>query len=252
MLSKRPHPMIGRLSELLVSGNRGRFLDMATSPRSPLDYKIQSPGGGLKNYDLGGVGLGIVAALEKSSGDGGREVLAKYAISSPNSNRSDPIPVNSGKNCLRFEGVFDEMEMESLEDYTCVTRRDPGNSFTKVYYGGGKGGKNGNGAAAARTHDKLSVFCIAKELPATYSDDVASYPASDFLSSCHLCKKKLHGKDIYMYRGEKGFCSAACRSSHILKDERKEQCRSEVARSADVSSSSYTRSPIFSTGIVVI
>jgi len=54
-------------------------------------------------------------------------------------------------------------------------------------------------------------------------------------------------------RGEKAFCSPECRSRQIMMDERKEQqCRSEAPRSADVSSSSYTRGQIFLTGIVAI
>lgn len=254
MLGKRTHPMIGRLSELLVSANRGWFLDVATSPRGPLDWRVQSPRGGLKNYHLGGVGLGIVAALEKScTGDGGCEVLAKYAICSHDSSRSEPIPVNSGKNFVSFfDGVG--MDMESLEDYTYVTRREPDKSIiTRVYYDGGRCGEQGqHGTGLARRLDKIGGISVAKESPATYADDVKVYPTSDFLSSCDLCKKKLHGKDIFMYRGEKAFCSVECRSSRIMKDELKEQCRLEVARSADISSSSYTRSSIFSTGIIVI
>lgn len=230
--------MIGRLSELLVSGNRAGFMDVSTSPRSPLEYRIQSPRG-LKNYDIGGVGLGIVAALEKSCSDGTHEILAKYAICSPNMNRSDPIPVNSGKRCNC--GVK-EMEVESLEDYTYVTSHGPDKSLTKVYY------DNGN----KRMNDRVTVVSMARESPARFSDEFALYPTSDFLSSCHLCKKKLHGKDIYMYRGEKAFCSNECRSRQIMIDERKEQCRKEIPRSADVSSSPYTTSPIFSTGILAI
>lgn len=55
-----------------------------------------------------------------------------------------------------------------------------------------------------------------------------------------------------IYRGEKAFCSNECRSRQIVMDERKEQCRSEASRSADVSSSPYTRGQIFSTGILAI
>ncbi|KAJ9168069.1 hypothetical protein P3X46_019641 [Hevea brasiliensis] len=242
MLSKRTHPMMERLSELFVSGNRGGFLDVSSaSPRSALEYRLQSPRG-LKNYDLGGVGLGIVAALEKPSSDGGHEILAKYAIYSPNMNRSDPISVSSGKNCERCNNCdLKEMEMESLEDYTYVTSHGPDKSSTKVYYDNGKKG-----------HDRIGVVSMDRESPARFVDEAALYPTSDFLSSCHLCRKRLHGKDIYMYRGEKAFCSMECRSRQIMIDERKEQCRSKVSRSADVSSSSYTRSPIFSTGILAI
>ncbi|EEF46243.1 FCS-Like Zinc finger 13 [Ricinus communis] len=258
MLGKRTNPMIGRLSELLVSGNRAAgFLDVATapSPRSPLDYRIQSPRG-LKNYDLGGVGLGIVAALEKStysSSDGtssGHEILAKYAIlcSSNNTTRSDPIPVKIGLSLHK-----EMLEIDSLDDYTYVTTHGPDNkSMTKVYYDHGQKGHRRIGFDST-TDNSFGVVSVIKETPAParFVDEVA-YPTSDFLSSCHLCKKKLHGKDIYMYRGEKAFCSAECRSRQIMIDERKEQCRSEVQRSADVSSSPYTTSPIFSAGILAI
>ncbi|CAK7352370.1 unnamed protein product [Dovyalis caffra] len=216
MLGKRTNLMIGRLSELLVSGNRARLMDANTSPRSPLDYKIQSPRG-LKNYyDLGGVGLGIVAALDKSS-EGGM----KFCL------------INSGKTCKRFNCGFEEMEMESLEDYTYVTIHGPNQSFTKVYYDGGEYGKRGHQKYDRRC-ENMGFISVTKELPAKVVKDVSVYPTSDFLSSCHLCRKKLHGKDIYMYRGEKAFCSVECRSSQIMIDERKEQCRPEVARSADM------------------
>ncbi|KAJ0030858.1 hypothetical protein Pint_13539 [Pistacia integerrima] len=238
MLGNRPRPVIGKLSALLVSGNRAAgFLDMGSSPRGPLDLKIQSPRG-LKCYDVGGVGLGIVAALEKcssSSSDGGREILAKFAVCSPTSfSKSSPIPVRSGRNC-------DRCEMESLEDYTYVTCHGPNKSFTKVYY-------DGDERKISSGDDR-----IIKESPArVVAEETSVYPTSEFMSSCNLCRKKLHGKDIYMYRGEKAFCSTECRSRQIMMDERKEHCRSEVSRSADMSSSPYTRDHIFLTGILAI
>ncbi|KAG6771979.1 hypothetical protein POTOM_023374 [Populus tomentosa] len=249
MVGKRTNPMIGRLSELLVSGTRAKFMDANTSPRSPLDYINQSPKG-LKNYhDLGGVGLGIVAALDKPSNtDVGHEVLAKYAVCRSNLNRSNPIPVNSGKDCEILSCGFEEMDMKSLEDYTYVTIHAPNQSFTKVYYDGGERGKRGHD----RRCENMGCTSVPKRSPAGVAEDVPVYPTSDFLSSCHLCRKKLYGRDIYIYRGEKGFCSVECRSSQIMMDERKEQCRSEVARSADVSSSPFKTSPIFSTGILAI
>lgn len=233
MLGNRPRPVIGKLSALLVSGNRAGLSDVGTSPRGPLDLKIQSPRCGLRCYDVGGVGLGIVAALEKSGTDCGHEILAKFAVCSNNKSISPPVPVSSGKNCER---CFQDLEIESLEDYTYVTCHGPNNkSVTRVYYDG-------------------SVTTV-KESSASFAEDdvsAAYYPTSDFLSSCHLCKKNLHGKDIYMYRGEKAFCSNECRSTQIMMDERKEQCRADAPRSADVASSPYTRDHIFSTGILAI
>ncbi|KAF2304129.1 hypothetical protein GH714_027946 [Hevea brasiliensis] len=131
-------------------------------------------------------------------------------------NRSDPISVISGKNCERCNNCdLKEMETESLEDYTYVTSHGPDKSSTKVYYDNGKKG-----------HDRIGVVSMDRESPARFVDEAAL--------------------------GEKAFCSMECRSRQIMIDERKEQCRSKVSRSADVSSSSYTRSPIFSTGILAI
>ncbi|XVE97867.1 hypothetical protein REPUB_Repub03eG0055700 [Reevesia pubescens] len=235
MLAKRPCPMIGKLSEMLVSCNKSGFLDVGTSPRSPLDLKSPSARGNLKRYDVAGVGLGIVAALEKS-------------ICSSNLSRSNGIVVNCGKNCDRFRGRYENLEMESLEeDYTYVTSHGPGKSTTKVYYDGGEEQRRSS------TGHARNMFGAVKETRSAsrFVEDV-TYPTSDFLSSCHLCRKKLHGKDIYMYRGEKAFCSSECRSTQIMMDERKEQCRSEASRSAKVSSSPYNTGQIFSTGILAI
>lgn len=59
---------------------------------------------------------------------------------------------------------------------------------------------------------------------------------------------------VWFYRGDKAFCSTECRSTQIMNDERKEQCRAEASRrSGDVSSSSYSRDEIFfSAGILAI
>ncbi|KAK2645066.1 hypothetical protein Ddye_020261 [Dipteronia dyeriana] len=236
MLGKRPRPMISKLSALLVSGNRAGFLDVGSSPRSPFELKIQSPRS-LKHYDVGGVGLGIVAALDHG---GGCENLTKFSVCSSSLKTSSPIPVGSGKNrdrCNRGGGDFEEME--SLEDYTYVTcHAGPNKTSTKVYYDGVHQTNTKNGFHSKNNNNKSPKT--------TFVDDFSAYPTSDFLSSCHLCSKKLHGKDIYMYRGEKAFCSTECRSRQIMMDERKEQCRS------DVSSSPYTRDQIFSTGILAI
>ncbi|XP_010535233.1 PREDICTED: uncharacterized protein LOC104810583 [Tarenaya hassleriana] len=44
-----------------------------------------------------------------------------------------------------------------------------------------------------------------------------------YLKRCHLCKKKLRqDKDVYMYRGDLGFCTVECRDRQILMDERDE------------------------------
>ncbi|XP_022730532.1 uncharacterized protein LOC111285375 [Durio zibethinus] len=242
MLGKRPRPMIGKLSELLLSGNKPGLLDVVTSPRSPLDFKSPSPRG-LKRYDVGGVGLGIVAALDNSSSDS-----CRHAICSSNLNRSTAIVVNPCRNSDRFRGKYEDLEVESLEDYTYVTSHGHGKSSSKVYYDGVERVEQ---RKSSSRHDRNRFGAVKKTPAARFVEDV-TYPTSDFLSSCHLCRKKLHGKDIYMYRGEKAFCSPECRSTQIMMDERKEQCRSEASRSAKVSTSSHNTEQIFSTGILAV
>ncbi|KAK8660678.1 hypothetical protein V6N13_051593 [Hibiscus sabdariffa] len=181
MLGKRARPLIGNLPELLVPSHKPAFWDPLRSPRGPFELKTPSPRG-LKRYDGsgGGVGLGIIASMEKS------------ILSSP------ATVVNHGA----LKGGFVGLE----EDYTLViSHHGPGKSSTKVYFNGERQGTDNDNSG----HDRNRLFGAVKEPPSPSStarlvEDV-EYPTLDFLSSCHLCKKKLHGKDIYMYRGEKGF-----------------------------------------------
>ncbi|KFK44308.1 hypothetical protein AALP_AA1G241200 [Arabis alpina] len=54
--------------------------------------------------------------------------------------------------------------------------------------------------------------------------DYYSTQTGDFLRSCSLCKRHLvPGRDIYMYRGDRGFCSLECRQKQITVDERKKK-----------------------------
>ncbi|XP_061982722.1 uncharacterized protein LOC133702399 [Populus nigra] len=44
-----------------------------------------------------------------------------------------------------------------------------------------------------------------------------------YLKSCYLCNKILSlDKDVYMYRGDQGFCSIECRNRQIVLDEMRE------------------------------
>ncbi|XP_033136707.1 FCS-Like Zinc finger 11 isoform X3 [Brassica rapa] len=82
-----------------------------------------------------------------------------------------------------------EDEMEMSEDYTCIITHGPNPKTTHIY------------------GDQVS------ELD-------SMFPLDNFLSVCNFCNKKLVlGKDIYMYRGEKAFCSAECRSEEMTIDE---------------------------------
>ncbi|KAF8034003.1 hypothetical protein BT93_C0318 [Corymbia citriodora subsp. variegata] len=241
MLGKRSRSVIGKLSELLISGSAGLLeVAAAASPRSPFDFKIQSSPRGPRSYDLGGVGLGIVAALEKS-GDAKILLLPRCYACGPGSPLPGASRVGSSSAVAPDD---DDGDME--EDYTYVTFHGPDQSFTMVYYGEGEcdgAGRGGCGEGGGRGESVRRAGRVGG------GEGGPVFQTLDFLNSCQFCGKKLHGEDIYMYRGEKAFCSAECRSTQIMKDERKEQCRSEAPRAAGRSGSPQQ---IFSTSILAI
>jgi len=160
---------------------------------------------GLKNYDQGGVGLGIVVALDKSANvSSGREILVKYALCGPLLTRSSPIAVSPGsaKNTHGTNNNDNSAEMmEGIgEEFTYVTCHGPNNSVnTRVYY---EPGEYGNIVGHNRIGSSGGVgrnFGVFKTSPARIFDDQGGSD-SYFLSTCCLCRKTLHGKDIYMYR----------------------------------------------------
>ncbi|XP_022722615.1 uncharacterized protein LOC111279826 [Durio zibethinus] len=75
------------------------------------------------------------------------------------------------------------------------------------------------------------------------SSSQLNYAVPAFLEQCVLCKRKLlPGNDIYMYKGDKAFCSVECRCRQIFMDEeeslRKENCSMAAIKPSTSSSSS--------------
>ncbi|GMH02410.1 hypothetical protein Nepgr_004249 [Nepenthes gracilis] len=99
-------------------------------------------------------------------------------------------------------------EMALYEDYTCVISHGPNPRTTRIF--GNSVVESCFGAAGSPAARKNVGF--------SWSENLSPLP-DNFLSCCHLCKKQLgHGKDIYMYRGEKAFCSQECRCQEMLFD----------------------------------
>ncbi|CAK8571896.1 unnamed protein product [Lathyrus sativus] len=88
------------------------------------------------------------------------------------------------------KGVLSLSEMEVYEEYTCVIS---------------------HGANPKTTH--IFDNCVV--------GSYCSVPNSlNFLSFCYTCKIHLqHTKDIFIYRGEKAFCSQECRNQEMMLDE---------------------------------
>ncbi|KAG2309643.1 hypothetical protein Bca4012_081237 [Brassica carinata] len=65
-----------------------------------------------------------------------------------------------------------------------------------------------------------------------YNSFFGSQEEPHFLESCSLCRKHLAlNSDIFMYRGDKAFCSKECREEQIESDEAKEKRLRLSARS---------------------
>ncbi|CAL9133106.1 unnamed protein product [Musa acuminata var. zebrina] len=81
------------------------------------------------------------------------------------------------------------------------------------------------------------------------SSPPSSFATSPFLERCYLCRKKLQqGNDIYMYRGDRAFCSVECRCRQIFMDEesgRRDQCSlaAAAASAADAGAQSERGRP---------
>ncbi|XP_068663607.1 FCS-Like Zinc finger 13-like [Aristolochia californica] len=225
---KRLRDPVRRVTDPIVPGERLGFSDAATSPTTLIEIKVGSPNK-WRNRESEGIGLGIIAALQKSG-----EVQGKFVVGSLNLSRTYPIPVSSGKTSPRVGGVYERSGDGHSESYTSMTCGGLQSSVTRVYFERNEVGAEFKKNRDDRKSRKMGVFSAS---PPRFTEDFTSFPTSDFLSCCNLCWKKLHGKDIYMYRGEKAFCSAECRYKHIVSDEYKEKCRSEAS---DISTSPYT------------
>ncbi|XP_051118576.1 FCS-Like Zinc finger 8-like [Andrographis paniculata] len=98
-------------------------------------------------------------------------------------------------------------EMELSEDYTCVTTHGPNPKTTHIF------------------DDCIVECCCGDDSTTTMVEEesgfngvsVVSPPSPGFLSFCHTCRAVLgQDKDIYMYRGEKAFCSNECRCQEMF------------------------------------
>ena len=147
-------PIHRTLPDPIKPAHRSPFSDMVSGPVSPLERNPLSHKG-WKNRESDGVGLGIVAALERLDG---RERLEKIAVGTPI--KCVSVPISNG--CAGAE-----MGCRTGRRW-CSERR------VDCYVHGDGGLFDGPQPRAFR-------------------------PAA-FLGYCHLCRKKLDGKDIYMYR----------------------------------------------------
>ncbi|KAI4337387.1 hypothetical protein L6164_015811 [Bauhinia variegata] len=172
-------------------------------------------------------------ALSNTDSDSGNFALKDITIqvSSPphfigGSLNSNTLPADLNSNSVslcssnEFSGSLSASEIELSEDYTCVISHGPNPKTTHIY-GDCILETHSNGL---RNHCKNEENVTAGPQIVNSSNVPKQYPSHDFLSFCYHCNKKLEdGKDIYMYRGEKAFCSLTCRALEIMIDEELEE-----------------------------
>ncbi|KAK9097592.1 hypothetical protein Sjap_023089 [Stephania japonica] len=228
--------IMGICGKMRSSINFSIFPNFSKDEASPVSPNSMKP---KKNFEGEFVGLGIVAAMNE--------------IRDSDSTQSRPIPIVSSSKSVVSASFVGSDDCAS-ESYTCVIYRI-GNiggtvkereRFDVVRYGSRGGGE---------CERKCGVFFESPLKKRTEVLRKCEMSSSDFLSFCYLCRKKLHGLDIFMYsadflfrRGDQAFCSAECRCKQILRDERKDSY-GMTKKSLDCAASPCSAHTLFAAGV---
>ncbi|KAK4418290.1 FCS-Like Zinc finger 8 [Sesamum alatum] len=138
-----------------------------------------------------------------------------FGIKTRNSQLLSPLTGSPAKD---FSRQLSLKEMELSEEYTCVISHGPNPRTTHIFDGCIVESCCGDDAKDDDSDHKNREFTTFEET------NVSTSPSANFLSFCHTCKDVLgQEKDIYMYRGEKAFCSHECRCQEILYEGMKNQ-----------------------------
>ncbi|GER29751.1 hypothetical protein STAS_05633 [Striga asiatica] len=130
---------------------------------------------------------------------------AEFGIKTKNSKISSPFASTPVKD---FSRQLSLKEMELSEDYTCVISHGPNPKTTHIF------DDCVVDDSCLGDHSEYSSECKKK-----MDSGFEANEATDFLSFCHTCKDILEqGKDIYIYRGEKAFCSHECRYEEMFSE----------------------------------
>ncbi|KAJ6704149.1 FCS-LIKE ZINC FINGER 17 [Salix viminalis] len=97
-------------------------------------------------------------------------------------------------------------------------------AIAKSTYASSKKGLMAAGLQTLLLEGDISNVVTKSALKTHRLDQVqASSTEHGYLKSCYLCSKILSlDKDVYMYRGDQGFCSKECRKRQIVLDEMRE------------------------------
>lgn len=205
------------------------------SPRSGLESLLSSPRCSWDKKGSEGIGLGIVAAIyaeetysakfwaneaPKENADLSTQAVPLKCSTVCSPTLSKPIPIFQNNVLPTCRGMQEnraiKVDHETLNDSSrCHQgRRNQPRSFRSDV---------DVDVDDEESDIRESIFSTASPA-SSCNDNWGGLPAIDFLHSCYFCKRLLAlGKDIYMYRGDRAFCSAECRYQQIVIDEHKER-----------------------------
>lgn len=131
-----------------------------------------------------------------------------FGIKTRNSQCFSPFSGNPEKN---FSRQLSLKEMELSEDYTCVITHGPNPKTTHIF--------DDCIVENCCINDDDITSDHPREMESGFEINVSTSPSPNFLSYCYTCRDILEqGKDIYIYRGEKAFCSHECRCQEMIID----------------------------------
>ncbi|KAL5852745.1 hypothetical protein ACOSQ3_007863 [Xanthoceras sorbifolium] len=160
------------------------------SPKSPYDFGIKTKNSQLSSFSSSGLSPSPPKKIS--------------TFGSANSGLETPVSPQV------FTGSLSASEMELSEEYTCVISHGPNPRTTHIF----------DNCIVESCCGVVGFSALKKENNGFPANDRLSYPSETFLSFCYSCKKNIgHGKDIYMYRGEKAFCSHECRYQEMMLEE---------------------------------
>lgn len=208
------------------SGFKNPFWSETNSPRTP--------GSENKRYwdkmDSKGVGLGLVDALvdeekhggEVSSKSESRMVVfgsqLKIQIPPLSPCESPKFVAEKGNSQRVVAGCLSASEMELSEDYTRVISHGPNPRTTHIF----------DNCIIESSCFELGCSASSAKENKCFPHHTKYHHSRSFLSVCFHCKRNLgQGKDIYMYRGERAFCSNECRYQGMLLEEEMNKLESE-------------------------
>ncbi|KAF0918093.1 hypothetical protein E2562_022683 [Oryza meyeriana var. granulata] len=201
--------------------------DSAWSPTSPLDFKNLSSSTGSTNLKSSGlpgveadlkfrtspprVGLGLVDALtaDESSSCFGvtnsflESIRPFLELGLPKAGSDAAMP-KTGSGSVTLDEIAD---FAQSEEYTCVIEHGPNPRTTHIL-----GDETLEVCKGVPSGSKKPIFTIDPigQLPSPLT------PVGAVSRACCYCRKRLQeDRDIYMYMGEKAFCSNECRRDYI-------------------------------------